>query len=162
MGKYAKKRKLSFPWIFGLLLACNMFAVGITLAGFVTSTEGGGVSGAASFNVSVGTSNTYTIVFSDMFPGDTQDWNFSVTNDSEVSVRIIMKVESTKHLPLNYSVEGTSMPIGKATQIYTFSPESSPTANFTLQASWPQSQNDIKYLNEADAVTITITAEQVD
>ena len=54
------------------------------------------------------------------------------------------------------------MPIGKATEIYTFSPESSPTANFTLQASWPQSQNDIKYLNEADAVTITITAEQVD
>lgn len=162
MGKYAKKSRLSFAWIFGLLLACNILAVGVTLAGFVTSTEDGAVSGAASFNVSAGTTNTSTILFSDMFPGDSKNWNFSITNDSEVSVRIVMKVESTKNLPLNYSVGGTSLPIGKATQIYVFAPGSSNTVDFSLTASWPQSQNNVKYLYEADAVTITITAEQVD
>ena len=138
MGKYAKKRKMSFAWIFGLLLACNILAVGVTLAGFVTSTEDGAVSGAASFNVSAGTTNTSTIVFSDMFPGDTQNWNFSITNDSEVAVRIMLKVESTKNLPLNYSVGSTSVSIGKATQIYSFAPGATETVNFSLKASWPE------------------------
>ena len=162
MGKFAKKRQMPLAWIFGLLVACNVLAVGVTLAGFVTSTGSSDLSGAASFNVSAGTTNSSTIIFADMYPGATQNWDFDITNESEVAVRIVVTVETTGNLPLTYSVGNLSIPIGKATEIYSFAPGADETVDFSLKASWSELNKDQQYLNEVDAVTVTISAEQVD
>lgn len=118
----------------------------------------------ASFSVEPGESYTIpAIQFGNMAPGESQEYQFTLSSSSDVSVKCLVNLKATANLPLKYSVNGLDVVANDniSTEILTLAPHQG-EVTVTLSILWNESDNQISYLSEIDAVRLTIIAEQVD
>ncbi len=142
-------------------------------------TEAGGHSGArvARFSFSaenVNNSESFALDLSDIkYPGTSATFTFVVSNEnekgvSEVPSRILVKLTKIGDLPLTATVkeQGTAssvpLELGTALELTSFTGGSAGEKTFILTVSWPESENDVSLMNEITAVTLSVSAEQID
>lgn len=106
---------------------------------------------------------TAAIEFSEMAPGETIDYYFTVSSDSDVSLKCFVSLSTTENLPLSFTINDNIAldSNGESVEAVTLSPHQS-GVTLKLTASWPSGENNIAYLSEIDAVRLTFTSVQVD
>lgn len=167
-GKFErqKKRRIPLSVYLGYLLIITLVVTGVTFSGYVTRTTGEDSARVAKFVVTANSVETQEIVFSDLIPGDTQTWEFTVDFDCEVAAQCKMLLTSTDNLPLKYTLthdgETEDVTLSVLLDIYQVAAGYNGTQTFTLTATWDKDDNDIKYMGMADAVKLSITTEQID
>lgn len=146
-----------------LLLLCavllSSYAIGGLYARY-TSEQGNGDDARVAkfaFDENLTTSQSFTLIPSNLAPGEEYKQPISITNNGEVAIRCVVKFENmTNNLPLECKIEGTTetyvdIPVGK-----------NANANFNLVISWPAEKNSPDYAGKTDLIRITVTVEQVD
>ncbi len=165
----APRRISPLVWI-GYLLVVTMVVTGVTFSGYVTRSSGGDTARVAKFQVTEEISVTEATAFVGMYPGSEDTWPFEIENESEVALRCSITLSSTKNLPLVFSAvaDGEEIPLLENTETEFISLD--PLANaegLFLKAVWQKGDEEWdtaaaeKYMYEADAVTVTITTEQI-
>lgn len=162
-----------------LLAAASLLILSITRAGFKTKAEANAVAEAAAWGSEV---NTIDINIDGLEPGGTKEYKFSVTNKkgaavSEAAQNYSITVETTENLPLQYKISqdsGDSSTGGAQIQDGDLTlaggkvileggslPHSDETKHtYILTVHWPSDQNEVKYADEIDMVTITVNSRQ--
>ena len=167
-GKFERQRKRRVPLsvYLGYLLIVTLVVTGVTFSSYVTQTTGEDSARVAKFVVTANSVETEKIVFSDLIPGDAKTWEFTVDFDCEVAAQCKMLLTSTENLPLKYTLTHnkttTDIDLGASLNIYQVAAGYTGTQTFILTATWDENDNNIEYLGMADAVTLSITTEQID
>ena len=167
-GKYEKKNKMRLPisaYLTYLLVATLLFT-GVNFSKFATTSSGEDSARVAKFAVTENSVETEKIVFSDLIPGDTKTWEFTVSFDCEVAAQCKMLLTSTGNLPLQYILthDGKMQEVNLSDllEIYQVAAGYNGTQTFTLTATWDEDDNNIEYMGMADAITLSIITEQID
>jgi len=167
-GKFEcqRKRRIPLSVYLGYLLIVTLVVTGVTFSSYVTQTTGEDSARVAKFVVTASSVETEKIVFSDLIPGDTETWEFTIDFDCEVAAQCKMLLTSTNNLPLEYTLTHngtlTDVTLGTPLDIYQVAAGYTGTQTFTLTAKWDKNNNNIKFMGMADAVTLSITTEQID
>jgi len=161
-----KKRRIPLNAYLGYLLIVTLAVTGITFSGYVTKSTGEDSARVARFVVTAESVEQATFNFSDLIPGDTCKWEFDVEFDSEVAAQCKMLLTSTGNLPLEYTLthnETTkNVTLSEPLDIYQVAAGYKGTQTFILTVTWDENDNNIEYMGMADAVTLSITTEQID
>lgn len=147
--------------LLGLTLL-SAWATGRMYARYSTTATFSDSARVAKFNISEDGTLTKEITIADMQPGQTENYQVTVTSDSEVAVYYTIAVENVyKNLPLQTTVldeNDNTLPDGRAT----IGVNDSTPKTYTLQVSWPESETGAAYAGMVDVLAITLTAVQVD
>ena len=161
---------LSAAGILLCLVLVTTFLVSGLLAKFVSGDGSKGAARTAKFAVSgSGFSETVNLDVS-MKPGEHEDRSFTVTNNSEVSVRYTLTLRNTtKNLPLQLKVGGTVQADfdTDAGYVYTSTmpPNDGSVHSLDISLVWPDTpaeNTDVVYSGQLDNIAVTVTAVQID
>ena len=94
---------------------------------------------------------SFGISESELAPGESFAKTVSVTNNSDVTIRYTVRVESTGNLPLDFSWTEYSKTLGVGE-----------SDSHDLTVTWRAEETSFLYSREADDVRILVTCEQVD
>jgi len=116
------------------------------------------------------------VLFTNLKPGDTSSFVFTVTNHSESKVSEValaydFRVETTNNIPLTYSVVGSPTDKGKlverklAEDIWEggiMNANEKTAHTYTVTITWSGSSNDYMYSEEIDMLKLILSSEQID
>lgn len=136
-----------------LLLALAVCTLGEITARFVSRAVGSDSASVAKFDVTVAGTMTesFGISESELAPGESFEKTVSVTNNSDVTMKYTVRVESTGNLPLDFSWTEYSKTLGVGE-----------SDSHDLTVTWRAGEKSFLYSQEVDDVRIHVTCEQVD
>ena len=136
-----------------LLLVLALCTLGEVTARFVSRAVGSDAANVAKFDVTVAGTMTesFGISESELAPGESFEKTVSVTNNSDVTIRYTVRVESTGNLPLDFSWTEYSKTLGVGE-----------SDSHDLTVTWRTEETSFLYSREVDDVRIHVTCEQVD
>ena len=121
-------------------------------------------------------SQSLKIDTTDLYPGFTSRYYFGIKNSkditSEVGIKYSIKINSTNNIPLKYSIkcldktDGTCLTkdninVNEVVDAGIMNLKDT-THSYELSISWPETYNDVSYMNELEVIKIDIVAEQID
>lgn len=147
----------------------------ISYAKYITSTSSAGHATISSFIVDSHYNEEHTVDLSDFKPGDSRSYiyeiyNYSDTKTCEVKMSYSIELTSFNILPLTLTIEpvndleqyadkNSSNPLLYENGI--FVPSVKEMHSYKITISWDEALNDVKYVDEIDAVKIIVIAQQV-
>ena len=148
------RRKLRILLFCLLYLAILSTIVTSFTLSYYSSTIGGSAGASVATFRAEYASGTQSIAFSlaDMKPGDTREIALQVENTGEVSISYSLAATSQGNIPLTLSISPATGSLALGAE----------AASHTLTVSWPAAQKDAALASEIDAVTVTLTYEQLD
>lgn len=128
-------------------------------ARYATSDSASDSARVAKFNVSdqinAASAQSFTVSV-ELYPTQEEAYTFIVTNDSEVLVDYVVRIENlTNNLPLSFSIAGDVVS-EKPIRIAIGEEET-----FTVKINWPEGENAPALMGQVDLVEITLRVEQV-
>lgn len=135
-----------------IAVVLSTYALSGPLARFVSNDDADDSARVAKYSVTTTGTLTDEFNISGIKPGDSFDKTFKVENNSEVSIRYTLTIETTGNIPLNfdkYVIDGDLAP-GESSD------------EETVKISWNKSENSYLYSNAFDVVTITVVCQQID
>lgn len=166
-----------------LLIIISFSVLSITYSRYLSKINGNVVASVAVWNSDV--SGDLIVDTSGLSPGKSKNYTFKITNTkegkiSEISQEYKIRLETTKNLPLIFTLTGTNEKNngqlitkqdgilivdenGKATSGAGILPHSAEAVHsYTLDVTWDSNQPQSEYADEIDMITLTVEAKQVD
>ena len=152
-----KKTNIKIPIVFrvGMLLLCafllSSHMMGGLYARYSTQATASDSIFVAEFSFKDDLSEQSLSIPISLKPGESIPTTINITNDGDVTIRYVAKIENlTDNLPI---------------EDQTFTSEeivSGATRSFDLEIEWPKNDSSIEYMGKIDVLRVVVSAEQVD
>ena len=135
-----------------IAVVLSTYALSGPLARYVSNNGADDSARVAKYSVTTTGTLTDAFYIDGIKPGDSFEKTFKVENNSEVSIRYTVTIETTGNIPLKfdpYVIEGDLAP-GESSGVK------------TVNISWNESDKSYLYSDAFDIVTVTIVCQQID